>query len=160
MLAGLAAFVVVISVLLAVTSLVRQAIGHRRWLRQSRVQTEVHSKILDRLQSNEDLLAYIQTPAGQRFLESGPSPQQEPGPGPRIVSAPFGRILWSVQAGVMLAALGTGFWLVQQNAMPEIAPAFHAMGVLALSLGAGAVLSAVISYVLSARLGLIGTPKG
>jgi hypothetical protein len=63
-------------------------------------------------------------------------------------------------AGVMLAALGVGFWLVQQNAMAEIAPAFHAMGVLALSLGVGAIVSAGLSYVLSARLGLVGPSKG
>ena len=157
-LAGIAGLTVGLTVLLVIASLVRQAIGHRRWVRQSRVQTEVHTKILDRLQSNEDLLAYIQTPAGQRFLEGAPMPAQEPEP--RAIGAPFGRILWSVQAGVMLAALGVGFWLVQQNAMAEIAPAFHAMGVLALSLGVGAIVSAGLSYVLSARLGLVGPSKG
>ena len=51
---------------------IRTVVDHRRWLRQSRVQVEVHSKILDRMASNEDLLAYAKTPAGSRFLESGP----------------------------------------------------------------------------------------
>ena len=78
-LAGMAVFTVVVTLLIVVASLVRQAFGHRRWLRQSRVQTEVHTKILDRLQSNEEVLAYIQTPAGQQFLESGPEPEARTG---------------------------------------------------------------------------------
>jgi hypothetical protein len=157
-LTGVAVFTTLLTALFVVASLVRQAIDHRRWVRQSRVQTDVHTKILDRLQSNEELLAYIQTPAGQRFLESGPSPREsEP---PPAVAAPFGRILWSVQAGVMLVALGVALWLVQRSAMEEIAPAFEAMGIIAGGLGVGAVASAAVSYVLSARLGLLGAPKG
>ncbi|HEX5106936.1 MAG TPA: hypothetical protein VFV95_00755 [Vicinamibacterales bacterium] len=152
-LAGVAAFTVAMALLFAVASLVRQAFGYRRWLRQSRVQTEVHTKILDRLQSNEELLAYIQTPAGQRFLELGPSPKREPEP--RVLGAPLGRILWGVQAGVMLLALGIGFWLVQRNAIEDLAPAFGAMGTLAAVLGAGAICSSALAYVLSARLGLL-----
>jgi hypothetical protein len=156
-LAGMGLFIGVLTVVLVLASLIRQAIGHRRWIRQSRVQTEVHTKILDRLQSNEDLLAYIQSPAGQQFLESGPSARPEPAP--RAIGIPANRILWSVQAGVMLMALGIGFWLVQRNTMAEIAPAFAAMGTVAVVLGVGAVVSAGVAYTLSSRLGLIGTPK-
>src|SRR5688572_13420273 len=119
-LAGVAVFTIFITALVVIGSLGRQAIEHRRWVKQSRVQTEVHTKILDRLQSNEELLAYVQTPAGQRFLQSGPSPQESVAP---AVAPPFGRILWSVQAGVMLTALGVALWLVQQSVMEEIAPA-------------------------------------
>jgi hypothetical protein len=157
-LAGTALFIGVLAVLLVLASLIRQAVSHRRWLRQSRVQTEVHTKILDRLQSNEDLLAYIQSPAGQQFLESGPSVSPEPAP--RAIGVPANRILWSVQAGVMLMALGIGFWLVQRNAMTEIAPAFAAMGTVAVVLGIGAVVSAGVAYAMSSRLGLFGQPKG
>ena len=35
---------------------VRSIIDHRRWLRLSRTQAEVHTKLLDRLTTNEDLL--------------------------------------------------------------------------------------------------------
>ena len=37
-----------------------------------KIQTDAHTKIVDRLASNEDLLAYMQSPAGQRFLTSSP----------------------------------------------------------------------------------------
>jgi hypothetical protein len=156
-LAGLALFTVGMTALFTVGFMIRQIFEHRRWVRQSRVQTEVHTKILDRLQSNEDLLTYVQTPAGRQFLEAGPSAQRAAAP---PVAAPLGRMLWAVQAGVVLIALGSGLWLVQRMVMEEIAPAFYAMSVVAGALGVGAILSAGASYLLSARLGLLTqTPK-
>src|SRR5437016_2438663 len=86
------------------TWLIRTLVEQRRWSRLSRVQTEVHGKVLDRLTSNEELLRYIETPSGRRFLESAPIPVE----GARPVSAPVGRILWSMQAGLVLAAAGIG----------------------------------------------------
>jgi hypothetical protein len=153
-LGGLAVLTGFMTTLFVVGALVRQALTQRRWARQSRIQTEVHTKILDRLQSNDELLAYIQTPAGQRFLQSGPSPVAEADP-PRAMAAPFGRIFWSVQAGIILLALGIGFSLVQRNVPAEIAPAFNAMGVIVAALGLGAIVSGGVSYLLSARFGLL-----
>jgi hypothetical protein len=136
--------------------LVRSIIDHRRWLRLSRVQAEVHTKLLDRLTTNEDLLTYIQSPAGRRFLESAPIPLDQE---PRVASAPVSRIIWSLQAGLVLAALGSGFWFVQQNVSPEAAEGFFIIGVLAVSLGVGFTASAVMAYVVSARLGLVPRQK-
>jgi len=132
--------------------LVRSLIDHRRWLRLSRVQAEVHTKLLDRLTTNEDLLTYIQSPAGRRFLESAPIPLEGE---PRATTAPVSRIIWSLQAGLVLAALGSGFWFVQQNVSAEAAEGFFIIGVLALSLGVGFTASAVMAYVVSVRLGLV-----
>ena len=117
----------------------------------------MHTKLLDRLTTNEDLLSYIQSPAGRRFLESAPiALDQEP----RAASAPISRIIWSLQAGLVLAALGTGFWFVQlRNVSPEAAEGFFIIGVLAFSLGVGFTASAVLAYVLSTRLGLVPRPK-
>jgi hypothetical protein len=135
---------------------VRSIIDHRRWLRLSRVQAEVHTKLLDRLTTNEDLLSYIQSPAGRRFLESAPITMEQE---PRATTAPVGRIIWSLQAGLVLAALGAGFWFVQQNVSPEAAEGFFIIGVLAMSLGVGFTASALLAYVVSARLGLVPRPK-
>src|SRR4029079_8697481 len=55
--------------------LVRTLIEQRRWSRLSRTQAEVHNKILDRFGSTEELLAYIKTPAGLKFLEPAPIPR-------------------------------------------------------------------------------------
>src|ERR1041385_9100952 len=54
--------------------LIRTLVEQRRWSRLSRVQTEVHGKVLERLTSNDELLRYIEPPAGRRFLESAPTP--------------------------------------------------------------------------------------
>jgi hypothetical protein len=135
---------------------VRSMIDHRRWLRLSRVQAEVHTKLLDRLTTNEDLLTYIQSPAGRRFLESAPITMESE---PRTSPAPVARILWSLQAGLVLAALGSGFWLVQHNVTPEAAEGFFIIGVLALSLGVGFTASAVLAYVVSTRMGLLPRAK-
>lgn len=155
-LAGVAVFTFAVTAILVVGAVIRQVISQRRWTRQSRIQAEMQTKILDRLQSNEDLLAYIQTPVGRRFLESGPAPIETE---TRIPGSPYGRILWSAQAGVVLLALGLGLWLVQMSVMEEIAPAFQTMGVLAMALGVGALLSGAASYLLSVRFGLIGQTK-
>ena len=137
--------------------LVKTAVDHRRWLRLTRTQTEVHTKLLDRLGTNEELMAYIQSPAGRRFLESAPiTLEQEQ---PRTTNAPVSRIIWSMQAGVVLAALGLGFWLVQTRTTLEISEGFWIIGVLIAALGFGFLASALVAYVISSRLGLMHRPK-
>jgi len=72
----------------------------------------------------------------------------------RAVSAPVGRILWSVQVGVVFAAAGFGLQYVSRSIEKTVSQPLFAMGVLALSIGIGFVISAIASYVLSRRLGL------
>jgi hypothetical protein len=152
-LAGMAAFVVVVALFVWV---IRAVIDHRRWLRLSRVQTEVHTKLMDRLTSNDDLLAYIQSPAGRRFLESTPIALEGEA---RPTTAPLSRILWSLQAGIVLVALGIGFWLAQNRVMPEIADGFYVFGMVAMAVGIGFALSSVAAYVISTRLGLVSATR-
>jgi hypothetical protein len=129
------------------------------WL--ARVQTEVHTKLLDRFTSNDELLAYIQTPVGRRFLESAPIPLDE---GPRSFSAPVGRILWSIQAGLVIGLAGLGLLYIssrmaaQNGEFADIAQLPFIIGMLALAIGVGFVLSAGVSYMLSHRLGLFERP--
>jgi hypothetical protein len=155
-LGGAALFTAGMAVLGMLAWLIRQIIEHRKWLRASRAQTDVHTKLLDRLTSNEDLLAYIQTPAGRRFLEAAPSPVEAE---PRPMGAPVGRILWSIQAGIVLIALGMGLWLVQRNAFEELAQGIYFLSMVALALGIGFIASAGAAYILSERFGLLTTRK-
>jgi hypothetical protein len=151
--AGAGVFVAIVSLLVW---LIRSVIDHRRWLRLSRVQTEVHTKLMDRLATNEELLAYIQSPAGRRFLESAPIALDGE---PRPTGAPVSRILWSLQAGIVLVALGVGFWFARANVFPEVAEGFYVLGVIAMALGAGFAVSAVASYFISTRLGLFSPSR-
>jgi len=148
---GLAIFSVFALVAGVLIWMVRTIIDHRRWSRVSKVQADMHNKLMDRFTANEDLLAYIQTPAGKRFLESAPITVDG---GPRSVSAPVGRILWSVQAGLILMSAGVGLEYIRNNVQKDIVQPFFDLGVLAITIGAGFVLSAIVSYVLSRRLGL------
>jgi hypothetical protein len=151
-LAGFAFFLVFLVVTSVIVWFVRMIIATRRWNRLSKVQFDVHNKLLDRFTSNEDLLAYVQTPAGKRFLESAPIPLQDDAPS---ISAPFSRILWSVQAGVVLAIAGGGLLYVSSRFIDEPAEFFMVVGVLTLSLGGGFIVSAIAAYVLSRKLGLL-----
>jgi hypothetical protein len=132
--------------------LIRTLMDYRRWNRLTKVQTDVHTKLLDRFTGNDDLLAYIQSPAGSKFLQSSPITLDA---GPRSVGAPLGRILWSVQGGVVLMAGGVGLEIVSGRLSEEASQPLHALGILGIALGLGFVVSAIISFVISSRLGLI-----
>ena len=135
--------------------LIRTIIDYRRWSRLARVQTDAHTKLLDRFTANEDLLAYMQSGPGSKFLESSPIKLDA---GPRTLGAPIGRILWSVQGGLVLMAGGIGLQVVSTQTAGNASEPLHVLGVLGIALGLGFVISAVISYVISERLGLIERP--
>jgi hypothetical protein len=137
--------------------LVRSVIDQRRWLRVSRTQAEVHTKLLDRLTNNEDLLAYIQTPAGRRFLESGPLLTDGEAAKP-AAGAPLSRIILSLQAGIVLAFLGIGFWISQSRFPEDMGEGFFIIGTLATALGMGFAVSAGMAYLISTRFGLVVRP--
>ena len=134
--------------------LIKTLIEHRRWSRLSKIQMEVHSKLMDRFTANEDLLAYIQTPAGKRFLESAPIPLDSP----RSINAPLGRILWSAQAGAVATVLGLGVLAVSRNTLEEVASPLAGFGVVIIALGLGFIASAFLAYVLTRRFGLMPDP--
>jgi hypothetical protein len=142
----------------ALAWLVRSAIDHRRWLRAMKIQTEAHIKIVDRLASNEDLLAYMQSAAGQRFLTSSPMAPPSMDRVAPPMGAPFNRILWSVQAGVVLTTAGAGLWLAKNGVIEEAAQAMQVVAILTMALGLGFVFSALASYGLSRQLGLVNAP--
>lgn len=132
--------------------LLRSLMDSRRWAHWTKVQTEAHARVMDRLASNEDLLAYVNSPAGSKFLQSAPT---APDAGPRSFAAPLGRILWTVQGGVVLIAAGIGLEIVSRQSTDLAQPPLHGLGVLAMALGAGFIVSAIISFMISRHLGLI-----
>ena len=150
--AGLIVFSTVVGLLVWV---IRSVINYRSWLRATKIQTDAHTKIFDRLASNEDLMAYVQSPAGQRFLTSASLTVDVL---PRTVGAPIGRILWSMQAGVVVALAGAGLWIAKASVVEEVAQVLHLVAVLAMAVGIGFIVSALLAYALSHRLGLLDPP--
>ena len=87
LLAGVALFIGFLIVIGLIVWFVRLVITSRRWNKLSKVQYEVHSKLLDRFTANEDLLAYMQTPGWTQL--------------PRIrTNSPAGRAQVHVGAGL------------------------------------------------------------
>jgi len=148
---GIMLFTVFATITWFLAWLLKTLIEYRRWAQVSKVQTDAHSKLLDRFTSHEDLLAYIQTPAGRRFLESAPVLEA----GPRTMNAPIGRVLWSAQAGMVLAFAGLGLNFVSGSVNPDVSQPLFVVGVLAISLGIGFVVSAAVAYMMSRRFGLL-----
>ena len=150
LLGGMAGVFVLIVFLSTMVWLVRSFIQHRRWLKQSQVQTEVHTKLMDRMTSNEELIAYIQSPAGRRFLEAGPVRAEET----PSISAPIGSIIWSLMAGIVLTAVGLGFRYSANVIKDEAHDAFLVVGMIIIALGAGFILASLMAFIVSSRLGL------
>jgi hypothetical protein len=133
--------------------LVRTVVEHRRWQRALRAQTDLHTKLIDRFSSSEELLAYLQSPAGKLLTDVPALPQT---PARTMMSAPLNRIFWSVQAGIVIGALGAGLIYVGSRAqIDEVSQFLNGVGIVILTIGIGFTASAAVSYFLSQRLGLV-----
>lgn len=146
------AFVGFVLILMAILWLVRTIMENRRWNRVAAIQTETHNKLLDRLASSQELMAYMESEAGRKFLQSAPFQIEG-----QSDAAPYGRILWSAQLGVIILMVGVAFlWL--QGQVADHVQAMLVYGTLSLALGIGCILSAGFSFVLSKSLGLVHKP--
>lgn len=152
------AFMFFVLILASLIWLLRVLLENRRWGRMLKMQTEVHSRLLDKFTANAELLAYMSSDAGKRFLESTPI-------APGIDGGPFrgnviGRVLLPAQAGVVLALLGMGFFYLR-GSIPGTTPAVMllVLGTLALMLGLGFIIAAGLSWGLARHFGLLPQRK-
>jgi hypothetical protein len=151
---GIGVFLFFMTSLAVVAHIGRGILDHRRWLHATKVQTDAHTKIVDRLGSNEELMTYVQSPAGQRFLSST-NLNVDPESRGLGAPAPIARILSSAQIGVVTAFGGLGLWVAKNYVIEEVAQPLTVLAVLGAALGLGFVLSAGLAYGLSRQLGLI-----
>jgi hypothetical protein len=115
----------------------------------------VHGRLIERFSNNEELLNYMGTEAGKRFLEAAPIPVDFDRD--RRVPAVLTRVLVPLQVGVVLTLLGSGL-LFLRYLLPEIGAPLLVFGVVVLMPGLGLVVSAGITWMLAGRLGLM--PRG
>lgn len=148
---GLTIVAAISAVVLGVIWLVRLFVGHRRWLRATRLQSELNNRLLERMGSNEQLLAYLQSQTGQQLM-AVPAVAEAAAP---ATAAPFGRILWAVQAGLVLTCAGIGLLVIRRYIFAEAGDMMLTLGVLAISIGVGFAAASYVSYLLSRRFGLI-----
>jgi len=149
---GLLVFCGLMCALGSIVYLLRGVVDHKRWVTATKIQTEAHNKLFDRLTSNEDLMAYLQSSAGQRYLQFAPT---LPEASPRAVSAPVGRILWSAQTGIVVALGGLGLAATRSFVMDELSQPLMVIALFAVAIGVGFIISAAVSYLLSRHLGLL-----
>jgi len=141
-------FSVFICALLALLAVMRTVLENRRWNKSFKVHEEVHTKLIEKFASGEELRGYMESDAGRRLLEWSP-PMVE-------TRAPIAvtRILWSLQAGLILGIAGAGL-LAIRGRVPDAADGLLICGTLGLTIGIGFFLSAFFSYGIAKHLGLL-----
>jgi hypothetical protein len=156
MLDGFLAFSAFIGFLLIALWVLRISLEHKRWGRAVHAQAEMHAKLLDKFGTSQDLIAYVESEAGKRFLEAPVFQSQTQ----RSLALPFGRILWTVQAGVVAAILGVGILALRGHApSSDSSFGFEVFGTLITTLGVGFLVSGAVSYLLAKYMGLLNPPE-
>ena len=115
-----------------------------RRYKTAKLRAGLQSKLLEKFGSGQELLAYVQSDGGKRFLESLTMEQR----------TPYGRILGAAQASVVLILLALAL-LFLRGRVSGGEDAFLVFGAILLSLGVGFGLSAALSYYLSKSFGLL-----
>lgn len=115
----------------------------RRMMAGKRV-TELQKKLLDRFATGQELLTYLQTEEGKRFVETASVEHNNP----------MARILSAIQAGVILTLIGIAL-LFLRGRIAGGEDAFLGFGAVVLALGVGFLISAGISWTLSKSMGLL-----
>ena len=141
-----------IAFLIALAWMVRVFLANRRWNRIFKLQTEVHGRLIDKFSSSQELAAYMETDAGRRFLEAAPIPVNfEPH---QHVPNAVARVLTPLQIGVVLVLLGIGL-LALRHVQADMEIPMLVFGTIVLMPGIGFILSAGLTWLLAARLGLM-----
>jgi hypothetical protein len=145
-------FLVFVCMLLALLWLTHVLLENRRWGRIFKLQTDTHGKLIEKFGTSQEVLAYMGTDAGKRFLEATPiavgfEPQQP-------VSSLVARVLTPLQIGIVMTLLGLGL-IVLRHSLAEGAEAMLVVGTVVLMPGLGFIISAGVTWVLARHLGLM-----
>jgi len=123
---------------------------NKRLDRLAKMHNDLQIRLLDKLGSSQEVLAYLNTEAGKKLFEAPADTGAAIEP-----RSPYARIFFSVQAGIVLALAGLAFLALRGMVGGLDDTGFAFLGVLPLALGVGFVISAVAAHVLSKRYGLI-----
>jgi hypothetical protein len=109
----------------------------------AKLQAEVQNKLLEKVGSGQELLAYAQTDVGKQLLESL-----------RVEThSPYARIIGALQTAIVMISLGVAFLLLRRISGAQ--EGFLVLGTLITVLGIGFGLSSAASYYLSKSFGLL-----
>ena len=128
-------------------------IGFIAWIRvreRSRtgdLQAETVRRLIDKLGTSQEAMAYLESESGRKLLDSISMPAER--------ANPYRRILAAITAGAVLSCLGVGL-VILSVVIPDEELVRGA--VILLALGAGFLVAAGASYRLSKSWGLIEAP--
>lgn len=119
----------------------------RERTRTADLQAETVRRLIDKLGTSQEAMAYLESESGKKLLDSiSPPPRTNP----------YRRILTAVTVGAVLVCLGFGL-LVLTGLVPEGEELIRG-AVILLALGAGFLIAAGLSYRLSKSWGLLEAP--
>ena len=118
----------------------------RRYL-MAKSNAAIQEKVFARIDSTEALLALAASDSGRAFLESLTLEKSEP-------YSPFGRILFGIQAGIVLIFFGLAMLFLHHHTNDDHA-GFIVIGTGAVGLGLGFAIASAASVWFSRRLGLL-----
>ncbi len=128
----------------------RMAIENGKAKREAEAQLQLHTRLIDKFGSPKELLDYLQSEAGRKFLT--PAPVQG--------SMPYRRIMAAAQTGIVLSFLGVASLLIRGSFDQEGMRAVTFLGSVSLGLGLGFIFSAFAAHVLSRKWGLLNGNAG
>jgi len=143
-------FLVFVLLLGGLLWILRLVLEHTKWNKLHKVQTGLYTKLLDKCETNEELLASFRAGAGKSLFDLATVE-------PR--ANPMTRVFLPLQFGIVLAFVG-GTLLFLRNSAPTEGDTHKlvALGALAFTLGVGFIVSAAASYLLARHLGLLPQP--
>ena len=145
-------FLVFLCMLAALLWVTNVLLENRRWNRIFKLQNDVHSKLLERFGTSQEVLTYMSTDAGKKFLEATPIAvgieRSQP------IPSPVARILTPLQIGVVMSLLGIGL-ISTRHFVPGGDAPLLVLGTVVLMPGLGFIISAGVTWVLARHLGLM-----
>jgi len=152
-----------ISAFAAIAWVIHTVVDGFRRRQQLRLATEFHGKLLDRIGSAREFGEFLNTTGGTKFLDS--LTLEREGGGAQV------RVLRALQAGFVFLSLGLGLFVLIGNAnltfgefnaaappefyRPNPEDGLAVFATLSTSIGVGLLVSAVSTYLMSKRMGLM-----
>ncbi len=141
----IALMTVFVTLFLVIGAVARQVLVNQRMREMAQLNSELQAKLLDKLTAAGELKAYLESDAGRRFVEAATLER----------SNPHGRILASVQSGILLFAVGIALQASRFYVGDDARNVLHLFGTLGMLVGVGFLVSAVAVYGLSKSWGLL-----
>lgn len=149
-------FLCFLCVLGALLWLIQVLLENRRWGRIFTLQRDVHGKLIERFGTSQEVVTYMGTDAGKRFLEATPISVGLDRGAP--VPSPVAKVLTPLQIGIVMSLLGAGL-LGLRHSVQDASSALTVVGTVILMPGIGFIISAGVTWFLAQHLGLMPNSK-